>query len=61
MKEIVWEIQNDIFRRPSSSWVFDQINILHILINNSRSMWPTKIFSFSAIFEFLRQFASYGA
>ena len=32
------------FLWPSGSWVIDQINILHISINNnSRIAWPTDI------------------
>ena len=27
----------------SSSWIIDQNNILHILINNSKSAWSAKI------------------
>ena len=34
------------FSRPTSLWVIDQNNILHVLmkmINNSKTAWPTEI------------------
>ena len=34
------------FSRPTKSWVIDQNNILHVLmnmINNSKTAWPTEI------------------
>ena len=44
LKQIVWETQNAyIFSRPSGSWNIDQNMQNIVLINNSRTTWPTKI------------------
>ena len=45
MEQIIWQTQlwHYNFGRLCSSWVIDQNNILNVLINNSRSAWPTKI------------------
>ena len=51
---------------PSGSWVIDQNNILHILINNSRNAaWLTHIFpmpflSFSQNICFRKSAANFG-
>ena len=36
-------LRNDIDINVFSFWVIDQNSILHILINNSRTAWPTEI------------------
>ena len=43
LKQIVWETQKwlENFTWPSDSWVVDQNNILHALIDDSRTVWPT--------------------
>ena len=47
MKLLSCKLKNDIdFSRPSGSWVIDQNmynNILHVLINNSRTLWSSEI------------------
>ena len=59
LKQIVCktQIRNWNFSRPSGSRVIDWNNILHVLINNSKSMWPTKILTQFLSLE-LWQFAS---
>ena len=44
-KRIAWETQkwHWNFNKPKGTWVIDQNNILHVLINNSRTAWHTKI------------------
>ena len=46
---------NDIKTVPGLA-VLDQNNVLYVLINNSRTEWPSDILMPS--FEFLNQFAS---
>ena len=45
LKEIVWETQkwHYNFSRTHGSRVIDKNNIFHVLINNLRTAWPTKI------------------
>ena len=42
LQSIISETQHLNFSRPSGSWIIDQNNILHVLINNSWNAWPTK-------------------
>ena len=46
MKQIVWETQKWYYNisRSRDSWVIDQNNVLHSLINNPRISGPTNIF-----------------
>ena len=60
MKQIVWENQelHKNFSRPSGYHGFDQSNILHIFISNSRT--PSVLKCYNSIFEFLGQLACLG-
>ena len=51
LKQIVWYTQNwyHNFNSSSGSWVIDQNNILHILINNYRTSMA--YWNFSAILK----------
>ena len=44
LKQFVWETHKWHYNfRRNGSWVIDHNNILQVLINNSRTAWPTKI------------------